>query len=82
MKGTPEDAALPVNVLDVEDLIQMGSPTISELLRDNPFTQGLIAETNQLDIRGGQGNEGVTTINLRGLGSARTLVLVNGKRHV
>lgn len=82
IKGTPEDAALPVNVLSEEDLVQMGSPTITELLRDNPFTQGLIAETNQFDTRGGQGNEGVTTINLRGLGSSRTLVLINGKRHV
>ncbi|MDJ0921754.1 MAG: TonB-dependent receptor [Henriciella sp.] len=80
--GTPEDAALPVDVLDQGDLIAVGSPSINEILRDLPSTQGLIGETNQFDTRGGQGNEGATTINLRGLGSARTLVLLNGNRHV
>lgn len=29
-----------------------------------------------------QGSSAVTTINLRGLGATRTLVLVNGRRHV
>ncbi|MGB0261182.1 MAG: TonB-dependent receptor plug domain-containing protein, partial [Henriciella sp.] len=80
--GTPEDAALPVDVIGAADLQDIGSPTVNEILRNLPATQGLIGETNQFDTRGGQGNEGATTINLRGLGSARTLVLVNGKRHV
>ena len=80
--GTPEDAALPVDVIGAADLQDIGSPTVNEILRNLPATQGLIGETNQCDTRGGQGNEGATTINLRGLGSARTLVLVNGKRHV
>ena len=56
--------------------------SVNEILRNLPATQGLIAETNQFDTRGGQGNEGATTINLRGLGSARTLVLYNGHRQV
>ena len=80
--GTPEDAALPVEVFSAEDLAEIGSPSINEILRNLPAAQGLIGETNQFDTRGGQGNEGVTAINLRGLGSARTLVLFNGKRHV
>lgn len=80
--GTPEDAALPVDVIDRAELDSIGAPTVNEILRNLPATQGLIGETNQFDTRGGQGNEGATTINLRGLGSARTLVLINGKRHV
>lgn len=80
--GTPEDAALPVDVIGAAELQDIGSPSVNEILRNLPATQGLIGETNQFDTRGGQGNEGATTINLRGLGSARTLVLINGKRHV
>ncbi len=80
--GTPEDAALPVDVIGAEELAQIGAPSINEILRNLPAAGGLIGETNQFDTRGGQGNEGATTINLRGLGSARTLVLVNGRRHV
>ena len=82
IKGTPEDAALPVDVLRREELEDVGSPSIVEMVRNLGVSQGLIGETNQFDTRGGQGNEGVATINLRGLGSARTLVLLNGKRHV
>lgn len=82
ISGTPEDTALPVDVIDRADLDSIGAPSVNEILRNLPATQGLIGETNQFDTRGGQGNEGATTINLRGLGSARTLVLINGQRHV
>lgn len=81
IQGTPEDAALPVDVIDRADLDSIGAPSVNEILRNLPATQGLIGETNQFDTRGGQGSEGATTINLRGLGSARTLVLINGQRH-
>ncbi len=80
--GTPEDAALPVDVIGRGELDEIGAPTLNELLRNIGAAQGLIGETNQFDTRGGQANEGSTTINLRGLGSARTLVLINGQRHV
>jgi iron complex outermembrane recepter protein len=82
IQGTPEDAALPVDVVGRAELDQIGSPSINEIMRNLPATQGLIGETNQFDTRGGQANEGASTVNLRGLGSARTLVLLNGKRHV
>ncbi|MFN3237235.1 MAG: TonB-dependent receptor plug domain-containing protein [Pseudomonadales bacterium] len=82
IKGTPEDAALPVDVISRGDLEDVGNPSVMEMVRNLSVTNGNIGETNQFDTRGGQGNEGVTTANLRGLGSARTLVLINGKRHV
>ncbi len=82
IKGTPEDAALPVDVISRGDLEDVGNPSVMEMVRNLSVTNGNIGETNQFDTRGGQGNEGVTTVNLRGLGSARTLVLINGKRHV
>lgn len=82
IRGTPEDAALPVEVIGRQELEQLGSPTVTELIRNLPVAQGLIGETNQFDTRGGQASVGATTINLRGLGSPRTLVLINGRRHV
>jgi iron complex outermembrane receptor protein len=80
IKGTPEDAALPVDVTDLDDMRNVGAPTVAELVRNLSYTSGNLAETNQFQP-GGQGNIGVQTINVRGLGSARTLVLFNGRRH-
>ena len=82
IRGTPEDAALPVDVLRREDLQNQGDPSINEMIRNLNVSSSALAETNQFDTRGGQANEGVSTVNLRGLGSARTLVLINSKRHV
>ncbi len=81
IKGTPEDAALPVDVTDLEDMRSVGAPTVAELVRNLSYTSGNLSETNQFQP-GGQGNIGVQTVNVRGLGSARTLVLFNGRRHV
>jgi iron complex outermembrane recepter protein len=81
IRGTPEDAALPVDVLTRQDLEDLGNPSIIEMVRNLGITSGNLGETNQFQT-GGQGNEGVSTINLRGLGGARTLVLLNGRRHV
>jgi iron complex outermembrane receptor protein len=82
IKGTPEDAALPVDVISRSDLEDVGSPSVMEMVRNLSVTNGNIGETNLFDTGDGQCNEGVSTANLRGLGSARTLVLINGKRHV
>ncbi len=82
IKGTPEDAELPVDVITRQDLEDVGMPSVTEMVRNLTIVGGTIGETNQFQTNGGQANEGVTTINLRGLGSARTLVLLNGRRHV
>lgn len=81
IRGTPEDAALPVDVYNRAELEDVGNPTIIELVRNLGVTSGNLGETNQFQS-GGQANEGVATVNLRGLGAARTLVLLNGRRHV
>lgn len=81
IRGTPEDAALPVQVLSSEDLARQGSPTALDLLKNLPSSNGVIGDANQFDARA-QGSEGVASVNLRGLGPQRTLVLLNGKRVV
>ena len=79
IKGSAKDAALPVDVLTFQDLKDVGSPTITEMVRNLGAASGNLGETNQFD---GRGDSGVSTINLRGLGGSRTLVLLNGHRHV
>ena len=81
IKGTPEDAALPVDVITSDDLAKIGSPSIIEMVRNLGVTAANLGETNQFTTSG-QANEGAATVNLRGLGAGRTLVLINGRRHV
>lgn len=81
IRGTPEDAALPVDVIGSDELARQGSPTGLDLLKNLPTSNGVIGDANQFDSRA-QGSEGVASVNLRGLGPQRTLVLLNGKRVV
>lgn len=81
IRGTPEDAALPVDVISGDELARQGSPSALDLLKNLPTSNGVIGDANQFDARA-QGSEGVASVNLRGLGPQRTLVLLNGKRLV
>ena len=81
IKGSPQDAELPIDVITEEDLLQQGSPSMVEMIRNLGVTAANLGETNQFTT-GGQANEGMATVNLRGLGASRTLVLLNGRRHV
>ncbi len=69
----------PVTIVDSEQILASGETDISTLLREIPaLHQSLPA--NQSDQNGAP--SGVGLLNLRGLGTERTLVLVNGRRHV
>jgi iron complex outermembrane receptor protein len=81
IKGTPEDAALPVNVIGADELLKQGSPSAVELLKSLPTSSAVLGDANQFDSRS-QGAEGIATANLRGLSPQRTLVLLNNKRLV
>ncbi|WP_293544435.1 TonB-dependent receptor plug domain-containing protein, partial [Phenylobacterium sp.] len=79
IRGTPEDAALPVDVLTADELQKSGAPTIKDLIKTLGVSSGTDGETNQFSSNG---LEGLSNVNLRGLGPARTLVLLNGRRMV
>ncbi len=79
IQGTPEDAALPVDVITAQDLRLQGNPSALDLIKSLPVSSGVLGDTNQFDGRA-QGSEGSGTVNLRGLGASRTLVLLDGKR--
>lgn len=77
--GTPEDAALPVDVIGEKELEARGSPSMVQFIKTIPSSGAVIGENNRF----GAGN-GAATINLRNLNSVvtgpRTLVLFNGRR--
>jgi iron complex outermembrane receptor protein len=74
--GTPEDAAQPVDVIGAADLQKQGSPTTVNLVKNITAAQSSIGESNRFLGTAA----GAATINLRGFGSSRTLVLFNGQR--
>ena len=82
IRGSAEDAALPVAVLDQQDLLDQGAPTVLEMVRNLNVTSGNEGETNQFDNGRTPGGVGSVSINLRGLGAARTLVMLNSHRFV
>ncbi|MEY2509374.1 MAG: iron complex outerrane recepter protein [Verrucomicrobiota bacterium] len=69
------ESALPVTVYTAEVLKKQGANTPVEGLRQLPSFVGNAATEN--DSNGGNGS---ATINLRGIGSVNTLILVNGRR--
>jgi len=79
IRGTPENGAVPVSVVSSDDLEKIGNPTIVELVKSLGISSGTDGETNQFSSNG---LEGLGNINLRGIGPARTLVLLNGRRMV
>ena len=79
IQGTPEDAALPVDVINSAELARQGSPSPVELLKNLPTSSAVLGDSNQFDSRS-QGAEGIASANLRGLSPQRTLVLLNNRR--
>ena len=75
--GTPEDAPLPVTRITRDELREEGSPGLVDMLRNLSFSQGADGESDQYGSRTGADR---ATVNLRGLGPSRSLVLLNGQR--
>ncbi|MGE3866880.1 MAG: TonB-dependent receptor [Hyphomonadaceae bacterium] len=79
--GTPETAALPVDVIGVDELERRGNPSTVELMKNLSVSSGVQGDQNQYSSATSP-VAGLATVNLRGLGSTRTLVLLNGRRLV
>lgn len=68
------DTAAPVAVVDSQEFVLTGTVNVENVINALPqVVPGLTSNSNN------PGN-GTATLNLRGLGSARTMVLVNGRR--
>lgn len=66
--------AAPVLVVNREQLVDSGKATVGDFLQTLPIQQ------NGLNNQVNNGGDGSARIDLRGLGAARTLVLLNGRR--
>ena len=77
--GTPKDSAIPVAVVSRDELLKRGSPTVLDVVKTLPLIGPVLGDTNQFNA-GSQGRNGGGTINLRGIGAQRTLLLLNGRR--
>ncbi|MDZ3831768.1 MAG: TonB-dependent receptor [Sphingopyxis sp.] len=70
----------PVQTVTAENIQQSGAVNIQELLLENPaFGTPALSRTNSAFLTSGTG---VATVDLRDLGSDRTLVLINNRRVV
>jgi iron complex outermembrane recepter protein len=78
IKGINAETALPVQVLTSEDITRTGVTTAEQLFQQisAASSSGLTNAAQATGFITG----GISTISLRGLGSARTLVLINGRR--
>lgn len=79
IRGTPEDAALPVDVYSSADLTQSGVSSPLEFIKNLPEVGSVLGDSNQFSANA-QANQGFGSVNLRNLGPTRTLVLFNGRR--
>lgn len=74
------ESAAPIQVLSSADIAASGVANLQELLLKSPvFGTPAISRTNS---NFSTSSAGVSTVDLRNLGSNRTLVLVNGRRYV
>ena len=77
IKGTATDAETNVSVYDRSTMDMQNSPSLVEFTKNLSFSSGVDGDSNQFESNA---TEGLANVNLRGLGPARTLVLINGQR--
>lgn len=70
----------PVTVIDRESIERSGATSVETLLQRIPASAGFAG--NQGNAYWAENGYGTTQVNLRGLGTNRTLVLLNGRRIV
>lgn len=75
IKRADAEGALPVTTIRREELEASGTTTVAEFIRTTTFTS-----FGNFRPQSGSSAQGFSEANLRGLGSRRTLVLVDGRR--
>src|SRR5688572_12305263 len=73
-----QETTLPVSVLEFDDVAVRGAQTAAELLQMLP--NGGVLSLTETNVLGADARGDNTSLNLRGIGSGNTLVLVNGRR--
>ncbi len=76
IKGVAAQSASPITIIKGEDLVNQGVTTVEEALMKVSANQASYVTAQNV----GASNTSGSTANLRGLGSDKTLVLINGRR--
>ena len=76
------DSPNPVEVLTAKDIQNSGETNLTEFLKDSPALVGSLSDERNSGSNTGFQSVGLNLLDLRNLGTQRTLVLVNGRRHV
>lgn len=81
---SPNDTSVqPVTAITAADLTDSGAVTVAEAINELPqFGNAFGGQNQDINTANAGFNIGTELINLRNLGAQRTLVLVNGRRHV
>lgn len=80
IRRSAENSSTPLIQVTQEEVLQSGEPNVIDFLADIPALSG---STVPEDTTGpGLNDGGLSLLNLRDLGAVRTLVLVDGRRHV
>src|SRR3546814_1409754 len=70
---------IPVTTVTATDLTRRGQTNVGDVLNDLPSLRSSFSQSNSTHYIG---TAGLNLLDLRGLGVDRTLVLVNGRRHI
>lgn len=73
------NSPIPVTSVSAADLTRTGAVVVGDVLNDLPSLRSTYSQANSTQFIG---TSGVNFLDLRGLGVTRTLVLVNGRRHI
>ena len=72
----------PVASVDAQTIQQSGATNLTDFMQDMPALLASFDTEAASDTGNGGGLQGLNLLDLRALGTARTLVLVDGRRHV
>lgn len=73
------DSPVPVTTVDGAEFFETGKTSVGDTLNQLPALRSTFSQSNSTRFLG---TSGLNLLDLRGLGTQRTLVLVNGRRHV
>ncbi|MDA9020889.1 TonB-dependent receptor [Gammaproteobacteria bacterium] len=77
IKGSATDGASPVEVIDREEIENIGAVSIADITRNLSVNSG---SENASDSFTQGATQGTSNVNLRGLGLSSTLILIDGRR--
>lgn len=79
MRNSNLESTVPITSVTAEELLDNSNLSLGDALNQLPSMRATFSQANSTRFIG---TAGLNVLDLRGLGSNRTLVLVNGRRHI